>query len=105
MASRDIDCISYLYHLVTECHPVIKSRRMRCLLHVARIGDRKGAYKVLVGKPDWKRSLVRRRRKWEDNIRMDVTEIDWEAVNRIDLARDGDKWRAVVNAVLMLRVP
>jgi len=52
-----------------------------------------------------KRSLVRRGRKWGDNIRMDVTEIDWEAVVRIDLARDGDKWRAVVNAVMMLRVP
>ena len=52
-----------------------------------------------------KRSHIRRRRKWEDNIRMDVTEIDWEAVDRIDLTRDGDKWRAVVHAVMMLRVP
>jgi hypothetical protein len=50
-------------------------------------------------------SLIRRRRKWEDNIRMDVTEIDLEAVDQTDLARDGDKWRAVVNAVMMLRIP
>jgi len=54
MASRDTNCISYLYHLVTEYYPVIKSRRMRSALHVARMGDRKGAYRVLVGKPDWK---------------------------------------------------
>jgi hypothetical protein len=69
------------------------------------MGDRKSACRVLLGNLIGKRSLVRRRRKWEDNTRMDVTEIDWEAVDRIDLARDGDKWRAVVNAVMMLRVP
>jgi hypothetical protein len=50
-----------------------------------------------------KRSLIRRRRKWENNIRMDATEIDWDAVDRIDLARDGDNWRPAVNVVMNLR--
>jgi len=54
MASRDTSCIAYLYYLVTAYYPVIKSRRMRWAGHVARMGDWKGAYGVLVGKPDWK---------------------------------------------------
>jgi hypothetical protein len=65
----------------------------------------KNAYKILVGKPEGKRPLGRHRRRWEDNIRMDVKETGWEGVDWIHLAKDRDQWRAVVNTVMNLRVP
>jgi len=67
-------------------------------------GTWRGAYGVLVGKPERKRPLRRRRRKWEDNIKVDRKEIGWEAVNRIDLAQDVDKSQAAVNAIMNHRV-
>ena len=83
---------------------VIKSRIMRWAGHVACMGERRGAYRVLVWKPEEKRPLGRPRHRWEDNIKMDLQEVgcgmDW-----IDLAKDRDRWRTVVNAVMNLRVP
>jgi hypothetical protein len=73
--------------------------------HVARIGENKNAYRMLVGKPEGKRSLVRRRRRWVDNIKMDLREIGWDGMDWIDAAEDRDQWRALVNTVLNLRVP
>jgi hypothetical protein len=84
---------------------VIKSRRMRWAGHVARMGEGRGAYRVLVGRPEGKRPLGRPRRRWEDNIKMDLREIGIERVNWIRLAQDRVQWRAFVNTVMNLRVP
>jgi len=84
---------------------VIKSRRMRCAGHLARMGERIGVYRVLVRKPERKRPLGRPRRRWEDNIRMDLQEVGYGDMDRIELAQDRDRWRALVNAVTNLRVP
>jgi hypothetical protein len=82
----------------------IKSRRKRWAVHVARMGEERKVYKVLVGKPEGKRPLGRPRRRWEDGIRMDLREIDLGGVDWIRLAQDRDRWRAVVSAVMNLRV-
>jgi hypothetical protein len=84
---------------------VIKSRRMRWAGHVARIGEGRGAYGVLVGRPEGKRPLGRPRRRWEDNIKLDLREIWINGANWIHLAQDRVRWRAFVNAVMNLRVP
>jgi hypothetical protein len=85
---------------------IIKSRRMRWAGHVARMGENRNAYtcRLLVGKPEGKRPLGRQRRRWVDNIRMDLVEVGWGDVGWIGLARDRDKWRALVNSVSNLRV-
>ena len=70
---------------------VIKSRRLRWAGHVARMGEGRGVHKVLVGKPEGKRPLERPRRRWEDNIKM-------------ELAQDGKRWRALVSTVMNFRV-
>ena len=84
---------------------VIKSRRMRWAGHVARMGEERGAYRVLVGKPEGKRPLGRPRRRWVHNIRMDLQEVGCGHVDWIGLAQDRDGWRKLVNAVMNLRVP
>jgi hypothetical protein len=84
---------------------VIKSRRMRCAGHVARMGEMKNSYNILVGKPEGKRSFGRPRRRWEDNIGMDFWEVGWERVDWMHLAQDGDWWRAVVNTVMKFWAP
>ena len=84
---------------------VIKSRRMRWAGHVARMGEEKGAYRVLVGKPEGKRPLGRPRRRWVDNIRMDLQEVGCGYVDWIGLAQDRDRWRTLVSAVMNLWVP
>jgi hypothetical protein len=82
----------------------IKRRRMRWAGHVARMGEGRNVYKVLVGKPEGKGPLERPRRRWEDGIKTDLREIGWGGVEWIHLAQDRDRWRAVVNAVMNLRV-
>jgi hypothetical protein len=84
---------------------IIKSRRMRWAGHVARKGEKRNVYRFLVGKPEGKRPLGRPSRRWVDNIKMDLLEIGWGGVDWIALAQDRDKWRALVNAVMNLRVP
>jgi hypothetical protein len=84
---------------------IIKSRRMRWAGHVARMVEKRNAYRLLVGKPEGKRPLGRRRRRWVDNIRMDLGEVGWGDVDCIGLAEDRNRWRALVNSVLNLRVP
>jgi hypothetical protein len=68
-------------------------------------GEKRNVYRVSVGKPKRRRSLGRPRRRWEDNIRMDPREIGWGGMDWIDLAQDRDRWRALVNTVMNLRVP
>jgi hypothetical protein len=84
---------------------VIKARRMRWAGHVARMEEMKGAYNILVGKPEGRRPLGRPRRRWEDNIKMGLREMGFGDVDRIYLAQDRDRWRALVNKVMNLRVP
>jgi hypothetical protein len=70
---------------------IIKSRRMRWAGHVARVGEERNAYRILVGKPEGKRSLGRLRRRWEDNIKIELREIKCGSMDWIDLARDRDQ--------------
>jgi hypothetical protein len=84
---------------------IIKSRRMRWAGHVGRMGEKRNAYRFLVGMSKGKRPLGRPRCRGVDNIKMDVLEIGWGGVDWIGLAQDTDKWRALVNAVMNLRVP
>jgi hypothetical protein len=84
---------------------IIKSRRMRWAGHVARMGEKRNVYRLLVGKPEGKRPLGRPRRMWVDNIKMDLGEVGWSDVDWIGLARDRNRWSALVNSVLNLRVP
>jgi hypothetical protein len=84
---------------------VIKSRRMRWTGHVARTGEGKGVYIVLVGRPEGKRPLERPRRRWEDNIKMGLREMGIDGANWIQLAQDKVQLRACVNTVMNLRVP
>jgi hypothetical protein len=69
------------------------------------MGERRGAYRALVGKPEGRRPLGRPRRRWEDNIKMDLREVGWGGMDWINLAQDRDRWRAVVYTVMNLRVP
>jgi hypothetical protein len=84
---------------------VIKSRRMRWAGHVARMGERRVVYRVLVGKQEGKRPLGRPRHRWEDNIKMDLQEVRCGCEDWIGLAQVRDRWRALVSAVRNLWVP
>jgi hypothetical protein len=84
---------------------VIKARRMRWARHAARMVEVRGTYNILVGRPEERRPLGRPRRRWEDNTNMDLREIGFGDVDWIHLAHDRDRWRALVNTVLNLRVP
>jgi hypothetical protein len=66
------------------------------------VGEKRGAYRILVGRPEGKRALERPKRRWEDDIKMDLQDVGWDW---IELAQDRDRWRAVVNAVMNIRVP
>jgi hypothetical protein len=84
---------------------MIKSRRMRWAGHVGRLGEMRSAYKILVGKPEGKRPLGRPKRRWEDNIKMNLRKINFEDVDLIHLAQDRDRWRALVNTLMNLKFP
>jgi hypothetical protein len=84
---------------------VMKAKRIRLAGHVARMGEVRGAYNILVAKPEGRRLLGRPRRKWKDNIKMDIGEIGFGDVNWIHLTQDRDRWRALVNTVMNLQVP
>ena len=84
---------------------MIKSRRMRWAGYVARMGERRRVYRVLVGKPEGKRPLGRPGRRWEDNIKIDLQEEGCEVMDWIELAQDRDRWWAIVNVVMNLRIP
>jgi hypothetical protein len=84
---------------------IIKVRRMRWAEHEARMGEKRNAYRLLVGKPEGRRPLGRPRHRWLDNIRMYLGGVGWGDVDWISLAQDRDRWRALVHSVLNLRVP
>jgi hypothetical protein len=84
---------------------VIKSRRMRWAGHVARRGEGRDVYRILVGRPEGKRPLVRSWRRWEDNIKMDLRKRGIDGANWIQLAQDRVQWRTFVNTVMNLRFP
>jgi hypothetical protein len=84
---------------------VIKARRMRWAGHVVRLGELRGAYNILVGRPEGRRPLGRPRRRWEDNIKMNLREIGFGDADWIHLSQDSNRWRALVNTVMNLRVP
>ncbi|KAJ4443327.1 NADH dehydrogenase Fe-S protein subunit 1 ndufs1 [Periplaneta americana] len=83
----------------------IKSRRLRWAGHVARMGESRNAYRVLVGRPEGKIPLGRPRRRWEDNIKMDLREVGYDDRDWINLAQDRDRWRAYVRVAMNLRIP
>jgi hypothetical protein len=91
---RDFYSSPYIFRM-------IKLRRIRWARHVAQMGEKRNAYRLLVGK----RPLGRSRRRWVDNIRMDFVEVGWGDVDCIDLAQDRDRWRALVYLVMNLRIP
>jgi hypothetical protein len=83
---------------------MIKSRKMRWAGHVARMGEKWNAYRILVGKPEGKRPLERPR-WWVDNIKIDLRKIGWDGMDYINLAHDRDQWRAPVETAVNLQVP
>jgi len=92
-------------HSLPNIVRVVKSRRMRWAGHVARMGEGRGVYRVLVGKPEGKRPLGRPRHRWEDNIKMHLQEVGGACEDWMDLSQDRDKWRTLVSTVMDLRVP
>ena len=84
---------------------VIKSGRMRWAGHVTRMGERRGIYRRLVGKPEGKSPLGRPRHRWDDSIKMDLQEVVCGCMDWIELAQDRDRWQALVNAVMSLSFP
>jgi len=83
---------------------MVKSRRMRWAGHVAHMGEGRGVYRVLVGKPEGKRPLGRPRCRWEDNIKLDLQEVGGGCGDWMELAQDRDRWQALVSTVMNLRV-
>ena len=96
--------LSDLYSLLNIVQ-VVKSRRMRWTGHVARMWEGRGVHRFLVGKPERKRPLGRPRRRWEDNIKMDLQEVGGSYGDWMELAQDRDRWRELVSTVRNLRVP
>jgi hypothetical protein len=82
-----------------------KSRRTRLAGDVERMGAKRNAYRIFVGKPEGKRPLGKSKRRLVDKIKMDFREIRWDGMDWIDLVQDRDQWRALVNTVMKLRVP
>jgi hypothetical protein len=83
---------------------MIMSRRMRLAGHVGRMGAKRNAYRILLGKPEGKTPLGRPKCKWVDNIKMDLREVGWDGVDWINLVQDRGQWTALVNTVIKLRV-
>jgi hypothetical protein len=84
---------------------MIKSRRLKWDGHIARMGEKRNAYRTLVGKPEQKIPLGRPRRRWMDNIKMDLGEIGWGGLDWIIVVQDRDRGRALVNTIMNLRGP
>jgi hypothetical protein len=94
----------HILYLSPDIIRQVKSRRMRWARRVERMGEERNVYRVLVGKPEGTRPFGRPRRKWENGIRMDLKETGYGGLEWIKLAQDRDRWRALVNTVMNLRV-
>jgi hypothetical protein len=103
LALFDVSPVPYTEIQQVNC--LIKSRRMRWAGHVARMGEGRDVYRVLVGKPEGKRPLGRPRHRWEDNIKMDLGEIRLDGANWIHLAQNRVQWLNFVNTIMNLQVP
>ena len=101
LRERERECVFYL----TTSSVATNSRRIRWAGHVALMGQGRGLYRILVGKPEGKRPLGRHRRRWEDNIKMDLQEVGGGCGDWLELAEDRDRWRSLVSTVMNLRVP
>jgi len=101
--SGPVQGLLYIFKKKNNLYSVTKCGRWAG--HVARMGEERGVYRVLVGKPEGKSPLGRPRRRWVDNIRMDLQEVGCEYMNWIGLAQDRDRWRTLVSAVMNLRIP
>jgi hypothetical protein len=95
----------YVVYFSSNIIWVIKSRRLIWAEHVAHMGERRGAYRALMGEPEGRRPLGRPRLRWEENIKMDLQEFGWGGIDWIYVAQDRDRWRAVVNTVMNLQFP
>jgi hypothetical protein len=93
------------HNLYSSPSGMTKSRRMRWEGYVVRMGEKRNAYRILVGKPEEKRNMGRPRRTWLDNIKMALREIECDGVDWIYMAQNGDQWRTHVNTVMNIRVP
>ena len=102
--SQEFIYLTVIYLALKSLSQVVKSRRMRWAGHVARMGEEIVVHRVLVGKPEGKRPLRRPRRRWEDNIKMDLQEVGGAGGDWMELAQDRDRWRALVNTVMNFRV-
>ena len=98
------DYIMVSYMIFMGSQRIVKSRRLRCAGHVTRMGNERGAWKLLVGKPEGKRPVGRPRMRWENNVNHDLREVDNTGDDWKTLAEDRDVWRAYVHAVMNLRV-
>jgi hypothetical protein len=96
--------LNHLYSLPTVVR-VIKSRRMRWAVHEVRLREERGVYRILVGKPEGKRPLGRPTRRWVDNMKMVLREVDCGVIDWVELAQDRYRWMVIENAVINLRVP
>ena len=101
-SNETVESLPYFLPIIVR---VVKSRRMRWAGHVTRMAEYRGVLMVLVGKPEGKRSLGRPRRRWENNIKMDLQEVGEGRGDWMELAQDRDRWRALVGTVRDLRVP
>jgi hypothetical protein len=99
-----ISVISEELHNLYSSPSIIRIIKSRWAGHVARMGEKRNVYRLLVGKPEGKRPLGRPRCRWVDNIKMDLLEIGLNVVDWIGLAQDRYRWRALVNSVMNLRV-
>jgi hypothetical protein len=91
--------------LLFQLNDSVYKSGMEWVEHVARMGERRSVYRVLVGKPEGKRPLGRHRFRWEYNIKMYLQEVRYGGIDWIELARNTNNWRSIVKAVMHLRVP
>jgi hypothetical protein len=104
MKSR-VDCIMMNFMACILLRILLESRKMKWAGHVGRMGEGRGVYRLLVGRPEGKRPMGRPRHRWEDNIKVDLREIGIDGANWIHLAQDGLQWRAFVSTEVNLQVP
>jgi hypothetical protein len=98
-------CVAtFVLYSLPDIVRMVKSRRMRWAGHVAHMGEDRGVHRVLVGKPEGKGPLGRPRRRWEDNVKLDLQEVGWGCGDWMELAQDRDRWRALVGTVRDFRV-